>query len=35
MWRRNPVGAIALMAVINGVNAVVVAHNYKVANSLR
>lgn len=35
MWKRNPVGAIAMMAVINGVNALVVAHNYKVANSLR
>lgn len=35
MWKRNPVGAIAMMAVMNGVNAAVVAHNYKVAKSLR
>jgi hypothetical protein len=35
MWKRNPLGAIAVMAVMNGVNAAVVAHNYKVAKSLR
>jgi hypothetical protein len=35
MWKRNPVGAVAMMAVVNGVNAFVVAHNYKVAQSLR
>jgi hypothetical protein len=35
MWKRNPVGAIALMAVINSVNFAVVAHNYRVSKSLR
>jgi hypothetical protein len=35
MWKRNPAGAIAVMAAINGVSAVVVAHNYKVARGLR
>jgi len=35
MWKRNPVGAIAMMVVVNGVNAAVVAHNYRVARSLR
>lgn len=35
MWRRSPVGAIAMMLVINGVNAAVVAHNYRVIKSLR
>jgi hypothetical protein len=36
LWRRgNRVGAIALMTVVNGVTAAVVAHNYRVAASLR
>ena len=35
LWRRNRVGAIVLMAVVNGVTAAVVAHNYKVASQLR
>ena len=35
LWRRNRVGAIVLMAVVNGVTAAVVAHNYRVANQLR
>lgn len=35
MWKRNPVGAIVMMALINGVNAAVVAHNYRVVRSLR
>jgi len=35
MWKRNPMGAVAMMLVVNSVNAVVVAHNYKVAQSLR
>jgi hypothetical protein len=35
MWRRNRVGAIAMMAVVNGISAVVVAHNYRVAAELR
>jgi len=35
MWKRNPVGAVAMMALVNGVNAFVVAHNYRVARSLR
>ena len=35
MWKRNPVGAVAMMAVVNSVNAFVVAHNYQVARSLR
>lgn len=36
MWRRgNRAGAIALMVIANGVTAAVVAHNYRVAGSLR
>jgi hypothetical protein len=35
MWRRNRVGAIALMAIINSVDAAIVAHNYRVASQLR
>jgi hypothetical protein len=35
MWKRNRVGAIVMMAVVNSVNAVVVAHNYKVASTPR
>jgi hypothetical protein len=35
LWRRNRAGAIVLMAVVNGVTAAVVAHNYKVAGRLR
>jgi hypothetical protein len=36
MWRRgNRVGAIATMLVVNSVTAMVVAHNYRVASSLR
>jgi hypothetical protein len=35
MWRRNPVAAVAMMAVINGVSLAVVSHNYRVAKSLR
>lgn len=36
MWRRgNRAGAIALMIIANGVTAAVVAHNYRVAGSLR
>jgi hypothetical protein len=35
MWRRNRVAAIAMMAVVNGISAVVVAHNYRVAAQLR
>lgn len=35
MWRRNRVAAIAMMAVINGVSAAIVAHNYQVAQHLR
>jgi hypothetical protein len=35
LWRRNRVAAIALMAAVNGVSAIVVAHNYKVASRLR
>jgi hypothetical protein len=32
LWRRNRVGAVAMMVVVNGVTAAVVAHNYKVAD---
>jgi hypothetical protein len=35
LWRRNRVAAIALMAAVNGVSAIVVAHNYRVAARLR
>jgi hypothetical protein len=35
LWRRNRVGAVVLMAVVNGVTAAVVANNYKVANTMR
>jgi len=35
MWRRNRVGAIALMAIINSVDAAIVSHNYRVASQLR
>jgi hypothetical protein len=35
LWKRNPMAAVAVMAVMNGVNAMVVAHNYKVARGLR
>lgn len=36
MWRRgNRAGAIATMLVVNSVTAMVVAHNYRVASSLR
>jgi Domain of unknown function (DUF5658) len=35
MWRRNPVGAVAMMAVVNSVNAFVVAHNYRVVKGLQ
>jgi hypothetical protein len=35
LWRRNRVAAIALMVAVNGVNAAIVAHNYKVASRLR
>jgi Domain of unknown function (DUF5658) len=36
LWRRgNRAGAIALMAIVNGVTAAVVAHNYRVASQLR
>jgi hypothetical protein len=35
LWRRNRVGAIVLMTVVNGVTAAVVAHNYRVSNQLR
>jgi hypothetical protein len=35
MWRRNRVAAIAMMAVVNGISAAVVAHNYRVAAQLR
>jgi hypothetical protein len=31
LWRRNRVAAIAVMAAVNGVSAVIVAHNYRVA----
>jgi hypothetical protein len=36
MWRRgNRAGALATMLVVNSVTAMVVAHNYRVASSLR
>jgi hypothetical protein len=35
MWKRNPVGAVAMMAIVNGVNAFVVAHNYRVVKGLQ
>lgn len=35
MWRRNRAGAIAMMVVVNGVTAAIVAHNYKVARDMR
>ena len=35
LWRRNRVAAVALMTAVNGVSAIVVAHNYKVASRLR
>jgi hypothetical protein len=35
LWRRNRVGAVAMMAVVNGVSAAIVAHNYKVASQMR
>jgi hypothetical protein len=35
MWKRNPVGAVAMMAIVNGVNAFVVAHNYRVVKGLK
>lgn len=31
MWKKNRVGAIVLMAVVNGVGAAVVAHNHRIA----
>jgi len=31
LWRRNRVAAIALMVAVNGANAAIVAHNYRVA----
>jgi hypothetical protein len=35
MWKRNRVGAIAMMAIVNVIDAAVVAHNYRVARNLR
>ncbi len=35
MWKRNRVAAIAMMAIVNAIDAAVVAHNYRVASSLR
>lgn len=35
LWRRNPVGAVVMMAVVNGVSAAIVAHNYQVAREMR
>jgi hypothetical protein len=35
MWKRNRVAAIAMMAIVNAIDVVVVAHNYRVAQSLR
>lgn len=35
LWRRNRVGAIVLMTVVNGVTAAIVAHNYRVSSRLR
>jgi hypothetical protein len=34
MWKRNRVAAIAMMVIVNAVDAVVVAHNYKVVRDL-
>lgn len=31
MWKKNRVGAIVLMAAVNGVSAAVVAHNHRIA----
>jgi hypothetical protein len=35
MWRRNRVGAVAMMIAVNTIDAFVVAHNYGVASRLR
>jgi len=35
LWKKNPVGAIAFMAAANGAMAIVVAHNYSVAGTVR
>jgi hypothetical protein len=35
MWKRNRAAAIAMMAIVNAVDAVVVAHNYRVVRTLR
>jgi hypothetical protein len=35
LWKTNKVGAIAVMAISNGMMAVVAAHNAKVLNRVR
>jgi len=35
MWKRNRVGAIAMMVALNTIDALVVVHNYGVASRLR
>jgi hypothetical protein len=35
LWRRNRVGAVVMMVVVNGVTTAIVAHNYKVADRMR
>ena len=35
MWKRNRVGAVAMMIALNTIDAMVVVHNYGVASRLR
>jgi hypothetical protein len=35
MWKRNRVAAIAMMAIVNAIDAAVVAHNYRVVRRLQ
>ncbi len=35
MWKRNPVGAIAMMVAMNSVYGIVVGHNYSVVRGLK
>ena len=35
MWKRNRVGAVAMMVALNTIDALVVVHNYGVASRLR
>jgi hypothetical protein len=35
LWRRNRVGAVVMMVIVNGVTTAIVAHNYRVADKMR